>query len=644
MTLRRRRTPRRVAFPQVAQGSSAFALVEELSAPSELLNAVRLVKLRADYLEFAIYQPIDPNGIDWARLYFSNRLNVGNSGAGRLVRATIAKLYSSTASTLITSNLITGTLNQSPTVTKIHSDATARVGTWTAAATTGPVSGVRYTTIIGDYVEYTVTGVDRIHLRGYQNNANGGTFDVNIKTGGVEIADANYCTVSKQVSARADSGWNYAPLAKNLTPASTYVVRLTLATNTPASSRGYDAGLLGFVLDSTALGALGTATEQSLGSPAVNSSRLMSPGTIVRYSMPDCTKVQLNYFKIASAGNLTATVRTTAGVEVDSITVDAYGATTTNTTVTVAEGLTKDDYILEVVSGNTKNASATDYRQYIIGGIAVDTTSPGDPATGIFDDMGAVATQASTEPITLQGSGNVEYAVLARRPADANGVNEDFITGTHGHESAPTGLVVQVSGTTIDYAGAAAGTVWNGTKVEWVYSTNALFVTSEPFATIEYDSRVDRGGYWNNITRTMTADAMIEHEYVLMVQTPSTVSASEGGYAGGAEHASVSPGTDTYVANQHNDSATAGTNPNTNLVVIYNDDMLVVGQVLNLPQIRNSFTGIDTSATAVSQMQDRADGISKFYIRSYPMLAAGSLVPAGHTITARRAMRIGLRS
>jgi hypothetical protein len=618
--------------------AAALPYMRRLPVAQTLPNAIRLVKLRADYFEFAVYQPIHPNGIEWARMYFANRLNVGNSGAGRMVRATSAKMYAATAATLVDENYTAGTQAQAPTVTKIHSDATARVGTWTAAATTGSVTGVRYSTATADYVEYTITGVDRIALRTYQNNGVAGIFDVLITESAVEIPDANYVLVAKKVNLRVDTGYASPPLAKGLNPALTYVVRLTVSATNPVSGRCYDAGLFGYITDSTAIGPLGSVGFQSIGSPAVSTTRCLYPGTLIRYSVPQCTRVQFRYMTNTTAGIIHWRVLASNGTELSTGSIDAYNASTIDTKVTLADGLTKADYILEVTLGNTKNASSSNYRFYVVGSVAVDTTLPGVPATGIFDDLGAIPSESSPDSQAFQATGNCEYAIMARRTTDANGVNEDFITGTHGHEGAPTSIVFQLDGVTIDYAGAAAGTVWNGARLTWTYTTTAKFVSGENLATLAHSNAIDRTGWWYDITRTMLANATVKNEYVLMVQSPKE-GATDGSYGGGCRDAYFWPSTDHIEALLDNETSFLTSLPATK-VALPTSSGFALCELLNLGEIVTAMAGIGT--VSASLLQDRADGITKCYTRTATFGGTGTTLPSGNVITARRRMRFGL--
>lgn len=630
--------------------SSAGRLVAEMPHPTLLPDAVRLVKQRTDYFEFAAYLPIGTNGIDWARLLILNRLNTGNTGAARLVRATLAKLNAAAVEAPNAANISTGTQGQAPDASVGTAGSAARTGTWTASATVGGVTDIRYSTAVGDYVEYTITGVTRIVLRHYGNSTVGGVAVMSVKTGGNEIADSFFRTrPGKLVDCRLAVGFLFSPIADGLDPAATYTVRMTVDASNPGSGRVYDGGLVGYNgVDFNAVGINGTAQTQSLGSPAVTTTAFLVAGAISVYELTDATAVQWRPVTNSAFGQVAFRVYDATGAEIDAgdytvTTYDGYAASSVLQTVEVASGLPKGTYYLHVELLNTKNASSTNYRMYDYGAIGVDETAAGDPATGTFNDLGVVANTSSPAAITLQGTGNAEHAMRIRKPANAPGVEEDFAGGTHDNERAPTDIVVTVDGSTVDYAGAAAGDVWNGAEIEITFNTILEFPSSaDAFATLNHRLVLSREGYRHDITRTMTADALVTDEYVMMVQAPKP-GASEGAYGGGFEASAVSPGWDIEYATADNDSSLTFDRGDVVDVVLFNDAALVHDRLLNKAEIDAAFAAIPGSG-AIGFLQDRSDGASKVYLRAKSFTPTdGSLIPSGHTYTAERIMRFALR-
>lgn len=68
------------------------AALNSLCPYYNLSQNICFVKHRNDYKEYSVYVPIDSTGTRFARLYFSNRLNVGNNGLPRLCGALYAGL------------------------------------------------------------------------------------------------------------------------------------------------------------------------------------------------------------------------------------------------------------------------------------------------------------------------------------------------------------------------------------------------------------------------------------------------------------------------------------------------------------------------------------------------------------------------
>lgn len=618
--------------------ASALRYMRRLPIAQTLPNAVRVVKVGASPHTFAVYIPISPDGVSWTKLYFTRQNNVGQTGVPRLVRASISSLWSNVSTPTIPENWSTGAQAQAPTTTVLGDAATDRAGTWTSPATYGGITGIRYSTATGDYVEYHVTGVDRVAMRSYMNASNSGVLDVLITEVGVgEIDASQYCT--RSVNTRGvNTGYVSPQLATALNPSASYVVRLTVSSANPSGGRCYDGGLFGYVTDSTAIGAMGPVYILNRMVPARPTTTSRLPGTVLRYSLPNCNKVQVHYSTGSNVGIFVARVRSTAGVELASMTIDGYGVGAVSKKVTVADGLPVSTYILEVESTNSKNAAAQDAWISIVSGVAVNTSLPGNPAVDEFEDYGTNITALPTNT-SIQGTGNIEYAIRLRKPGNAPGVADDFITGLHGYEDGPFLTEFRMDGIAIDVAGASPGDAWNGSVLEWTFTTTGRFLDGGDVLSMEWSQRFDRTGWWYEIKRMMLADAMCRQEYVLMAMAPKTGSV-EGVYRDASIiDCAFWPSSDGLHAVNNNNSIVPALLPATK-ICLSSTAAFSVSEVLNLPEICAAMNGIGSLPGAF--LQDRNDGFTKCYTMSRLMAADGSLIPAGNEIVVKRRMRFGL--
>lgn len=610
-------------------------------AVEALPNSVLLKKLRADYPEFEVYTPISANGINWMRWWVTNRLNTGNSGSPRVIRASLCYLYLGAPQAPHAANS-TGTEGQAPSTTQATSAATARVGTWTADTTVSGISGIRYSTVTDDYVEYTITGVSRIVARGVGVGANGAIAAVLISAASVEIDAGLYLTEStKRISYAIQAGLNHIPLAEGLNPATTYTVRLTRHSSSQAGGRLYDGGIYGYAaIAFNAVGRHGVYYTQALGSPAVDTRVCVFSGVRSVYQLDNATRVLWRAVTNVTGGIQRFVVYDAAGAEIDAgkytvTTFDGYAATNNPISVQVADGLTKGTYYLHVIATPTKNASATAYRQIDYGANGVDTTLAGVVGSDSFDVGTSLNATTQDGNRGLIGDGNLEAAIKASKTSEAVGA-ADFCGGTHGHESAPASLVYKVSGSVIDFAGAAAGATWTGTSAELSFSTSLLYPSdSAPFATTTCAMRFDRGGYSVDNSRTLTADANVWEDYAMLFNVPD-ITATDG-FAGGFRTLTVGPSGATYDVNAQNDGQT-----NIALAtwcVWSNASAAVSVRQKNWSGILSACSQFGGNRTH-TLIQDRADNRGKVYNRAWPGTEAAFVaVPAGHSYTSRKNFR-----
>ncbi|GAJ11348.1 unnamed protein product, partial [marine sediment metagenome] len=177
----------------IPKGRDVQSLTSPAFSLAELDNSCKIEKLRdTTYEEFAAYTPLTTNGIYWQRWLFTNRFNVTNDGAPRMLMCTLAGLYPSTTVARTPANNVSETRAGAVATGFPKASATAAfVGTWTAPATELTTTDVSYSSAIGDTCTYTVTGAEELELRGLYAG-NGGVALVTITESAVEIPEANY--------------------------------------------------------------------------------------------------------------------------------------------------------------------------------------------------------------------------------------------------------------------------------------------------------------------------------------------------------------------------------------------------------------------------------------------------------------------
>lgn len=602
---------------------------------------VMLQKLRTDYPEFAVYSALSVDGTRWARWYFTNRLNVGNSGLPRMVGCTEARLFASATTAGYAANLTTGTEAQNPSQAVASASGT-RTGTFTGPTTVSSVTNVYYSTTVGDKTVYSLTNVRRIAWRTVANASNGGIVKIVVKdNGGTEIA-AGY-TVPLTGSDRLldlrtfQAGLNIIPLADDLALGN-YTIEITVFTTNPAGGRSYDAGMNGYALTAyNAAGHMGTWANMTAGG-ITNVPTSYSPGAQAIYPFTG-TKVAWKVGKLTAGGQADVRVYDSGGTEISAGSyviagnqVDTYYASTAFVdTVTIAKGLTYGTYYLFIENKTTKNASSTGNRIADNGIVSYDENTAGVVGIDAFDDQGVIAYTDGT--VTLIGSGNLEHAIRACKPAEALAAS-DFCGGTHGHESAPANLVYKIDGSVIDFASGAVGATWVGnSRFDYSCSTNLLFPSdSTPFASFSFAGTISRDGYHVDTTRTITAQPRIFEDYALMLNVPSTQAGTQGISGGFQSFSGLRDTSTTRSYTAHNDSNNSLGRP-INMGLWFNAGYAVVATHYNADTVRKAMAAYQTGdQTALSFVQDRSDKYVKWYNRACPGDSAnGFLLAVGNT-------------
>lgn len=599
-----------------------------------LSSTILLRKIRtATFTEFDVFTPVSLDGIEWARWLFTNRFNEGGgSGATRLVRCHRASLWDTTAVPTITENRTTGTEGQAPTATQATGDATARTGSWTGPATVSGVTGIIYSTTIGNKATYTFTGAERIAWRTLLGLSNGGIVNLTVKAAGVEISESLYDFVGSAGSHLLDlstttnnfvQGQYYVPIASGLNPATTYTLEVEVAATNPVSGRSYDGGIrLYDALEFDATGYTGTFASAvvTAGTTPVT---YFSGGTAI-YAFTG-TAVSWKYISAPQGGIADVTVYNSLGVEIDAgkyvvTTVDTYAVNTQNLeTALIAEGLASGTYYLVVRSSKTKNASSTGYRLYDAGVNGIDQTTAGVVGTDPFYLNGYANSPASAVEGPQESwiaYGNVEQAISVRTDTQVPG-DEIFVGGIHGYESAMGSLTFTKDGSTFDYAGGTALQQWTASTFEVSFTTNLLTpLDNSAWASNVFTLRFGPFGYACEVTRTVTASRIVHNDYAMMLNVPNRA-ATNTGIGGGFDDVAVD-GASNYTLTTRNNGLTNLLGARSVGAVFYNAGYGVYGVNTNTGQYQSVYTSLDGGTTiAPSFLQDRSDRTVKFYNRAF---------------------------
>lgn len=625
------------------------AIMDAIEPLNRLPQQCMLKRLRSDYTEFAVYSPMTEDGIHWTRWYFTNRFNTGAAGCARMFRASHALLNPSTTVASYAENMTTGTEGQAPVSTQATSAATARTGTWTASATVGGVTDIRYSTIIGDKVEYTVTGAARLAFRAYRNSSNGGIVKVTIKDAGVEIPSGQYLVPlngsDRTIDLRLQVGQFYIPLAEGLNSGTTYTVEIEVHSSNPASGRAYDGGLRAYA--ATAYNSVGRHGTWATVTVGVSTELSYDAGCRVVYPITAATRIDWKYINGSNVGIATFKVYDNAGVEIatyENASFDTYLVSSqVPRTVTVAKGLAVGNYYLVVTASPTKNASSTGYRLFDEGVISYNEGVAGTLGVDAFDDQGILGAAQVEGHSTLIGIGNLELAIKVRKTTDASGL-ADFVGGTHGHETNPTTFVVLADGVVADYAGLAVGGTLIANTFSWSYDTTLNFPSGSQFATAHYTGTISPAGYACSATRTATSAGIVHEDYAFMFNVPNTAGATDG-ISGGFAKAAIE-GDGNYTPTAFNDSVTQFPRQCAGMVV-WNQDYAAYGFPVNTAVVNQAMKGAvynpvlgSSGVDSRSLLQDRSDARFKLYNRAFTGdNANGITVAPGYTYTSKSVYR-----
>jgi hypothetical protein len=618
-------------------------LMAPSSSTASLTNSVFLEKLRDTlYVEFAAYTPISQTGLEWHRWLFTNRFNVTNDGAPRMINCSLAYLYVSTQIARTPANNVSETRATATTATRTSSAGTT-AGTWVGPATVLTTTDVLYSSTVGNTITYTITGVERIELRGLLAG-NGGIASATVTTGGVEIAEANYLLPTGHlvnfISTATGNTTMHIPLAKGLATGSTYTVVIEVDATNPVSSRIYQAGLLGFAdIAFNAVGISGIVLDATLASESASLST--ESGTTAVYSATDITKLDWKYVETNVASIVNFTVYNSVGTIVATDTLDMYGIGSTARKYNVTKGLAKGTYYLHVENGKTKNALSTDYRYYDLGATFYDQTIAGTVGTDDFDNNDVpnnVQDPNNGSEYMLIGAGNIELAVGVRKPDQAVGA-EEFVGGIHGFETTPV-PVFTLDNSVFDFAAAAAGTTWNGKDLGITFTTTLNFAVDDTnFCTVNYDLNLSQGGYRVKTTKTTLAASIIHDDYTIMLNTPNTAALNQGlSVGGGFENIAADI---NYTLNSY-DNAGTFILPIQKSVCFVNLDYSALAYYNTVPVLPGIFSNSDFNDGAYwSLLQDRTDRTLKFYTRAFNCNdTTGVTIPTGTSWSHSKVFRV----
>lgn len=637
---------------------------------------VVIVRLNADYLEFAAYHAMDAAGSKWARLYFTNKLLNGHDGAPVLRVATISYLYASTLAAPPAENYTTGTYATAPTSTQTPT-AAADTGSWTAPAMVSGVANVSRPTTPGTGAtrtySYTLApGESKIFvLIGNLNGTNGGIGKITVKVDGTEIAPDKYLAVDTGTerivryvgSSGYSTGLTHLPAAAltNGTGApQTVTILLEESATNPVGGRVYDAGLNiynAIPYNAVGLHALGK-TNATLG--GIPSLEIPSPGGTVVYRFDNATRISWNYLSSSVGGNVRFTLYDSTGVEIGDYVrtgLDTYAPGNNARRAVIAEGMPKGTYYLHIFSLPTKSSASSSYRIYDGGALGQDESRPGTLGVDVMDDQDIPSSPSDATNLSeniIYGPLNIEAAFELIPAASVFGPTDAFVTGTHRNETRATDFTVTIdeADKTAAYNALAVGEMLTGTKIEVSWNTkvdlsigsNGLGVPGTPLADVTYKEKVDRWGWHPEVSVTHTAAAKMRQNYILMLQMIG--SAAE--RADGIENRGVGGGFDLMGFDRDKDYLLDALSMDETLttrsaaIVSANAEYAVVATLDNEPELLAAFDGIGVdSSTRLGSVRTNTAG----YLKGYVLIAgqtgttAGFDIPPGFKWTMRHTIR-----
>lgn len=631
---------------------------------SGLPQTIKLEKLRTDYSEFSVFTPMTYDGRLWNRWYHTNRIGNSNAtGAPRNYTTSEVGLYDSSIVSKVADNWSSGTMGTSSTGTQATSSGT-RTGTWTGSATVDGVTDIRYSTVAGDKVVYTVTGTERIAWRAYKNGGNGGWVEILIEESSVEIASANYdVPVDSGTSRRTvkldntslSNGQVEIPLASGLDSSDTYTVTITVDASNPSGGRSYDGGITEYAdIAYNTTGLHGRVQEKTVGSTTGN--LMYWSGLTVVYEVTDATRIDWNFIQGSNFSTADFKVYDNTGTEISTYenqTHDTNGSQILSA-VTVCKGLTKGTYYIHISPSST--AIGNDQRIYDVGVKSYDETVAGDITSDEFDLQGqaVVLSDATTYgQSNLIFGGNTEYAVQFAT-TDRTLTDNDFVTGVHNTsanptEANPTNFVVKVDGTVVDYANASQYDSWTGELIEITFSTVVSdHDTGTAIVRLDWTLNYSAAGYQCQIVENITAATVYSgiHYGALMLVSPNrdtsvtvALQGQLGNNVGGGFDSRYFDGWGTDTPADYDNSSYA-IDQRCLTIAHYNDEYVVAATILNPQEIDRGYVGEADYQTTWSSYNDRVSGTSKGYVRSYRVPSNGRILRLqGDTATFKKSYR-----
>lgn len=609
---------------------------------SALQNKVMLQKLRSDYPEFCVYTPMTADGQYWHRWLFTNRFNLGNTGATRMINCSLAALNPSTEQGNIAANNTTESTASPTTVTRSSSSG-SQTGTWVGPATVLTTTDVLYSSTVGDVLTYTISGAERLVLRGLMAG-NGGIGKVQVFDGGTEIPESNYLTPSDRLISFLSTGVGnttmYYPIAEGLDSSRTYTVEIRVHTTNPAGGRIYQAGLLGY--DDIAYNAVGYHGLFADAPAAGESSNVaLTSGTAVVYRVENTTKMAWKFVSGSVNGNYVYEVYDSLGAVVDSGEINGFTASLTSNQTLLSSDLPSGTYYFKIMVGKTKDASSSSYRMYDVGAVAYDQTSAGVLGVDDFDNFDMpdiISDPNSGTNYMLIGSGNLELAIGVRRAQDSL-EHVEFVGGIHAFENVNS-INFYVDGVLYDFNSAADLSNVIGGEVKVSIDSTLLFPEdSQPFMGAVYNLSLSQSGYQVETVKTTTADCVIHNDFDIMLNCPNTASGNQGTNVGGGFE--LVAANSNYTINNYDNGGTF-INPKQASVAFSNSEHTALCYYNRPPTYPAAFAGGNyNKGNDYCLMQDRTDRTLKWYTRSFSGDETnGVQVPSGLSWSSSKVYRV----
>jgi len=622
----------------------------------EPLNAIRqevvIEKRRTDYVEFAVLSCLGKAGTDWIRHFSSTRLLPGAAGAPDYTIGTLALLYSGATRPLLGATGTSGITAATPTATVLAAAAT-RTGTWTGPVTQNGIADCYYTDDAASFtstVSYTISvpAGGRITVEAPAVYADGATARVTVReSGGPEIyvATGEYLAPRRpgtgvglptpaqyMIDYRDPNGALGVYPVATVISAGSYNVKIEYFTPYD-TGRIYDLRVQAW--DPIAFDDVGvhgwTVTNSD---PGQTSDKTLTPGTVLVYAVPHATGMEFSYWRGTGRGTVEFFVYDATGAEIATYTTKTLDMNGTSgvESVQVAIGLPLGDYFIHVavVPGTSTTAGV-----YSTGIIAIDETVEANPAEDNFD-IRDMPTSPGTDFGThvLSGPGNHWYA-SRWRPADSVAwpAGDNFVSGVHGAETALSNadLMVTVDGVVVDWDGAAQYTRFTGTEIVLAYQTTLSFPgTATPFATLARKVTYIRGGVvLVETTRTLSADAILSDDYIMMLQAPNGGDTRSAGVGGGFADWAAERSGNFDLGNS--DGLGTPDDPWSTCVAGWNGSYCNYVALLNPAEVLRQYRPYLTGRNNVL-LQDNAAHLAKAYLRSFggDLVTDGIALPAGH--------------